>query len=43
MTKEQKEFENQKCECGHYRSTHNGIYKFCYHPDCKCIEFKIKI
>ena len=42
MQKEQKEFENQKCKCGHYRSTHAGIAKVCYNPDCDCIKFELQ-
>ncbi len=39
MSKEQKEFEKQKCVCGHYRSIHNGISGTCYYPNCDCIKF----
>ncbi len=43
MSKEQQDFENQKCVCGHYRSTHNGIEGLCYHPKCDCTQFELKI
>lgn len=42
MSKEQKEFENQKCVCGHRRFTHAGIDGVCYHPDCECMKFELK-
>lgn len=42
MSEEQKEIENQKCRCGHYRSTHNGIEGMCYHPSCDCNKFKLQ-
>ncbi len=41
MLKEHKKYENQKCKCGHYRSTHSEIIGLCYHPDCDCIKFEL--
>ncbi len=43
MTKKKiKDHENQKCECGHVKIYHQGINGACYHPKCKCINFRLK-
>ena len=40
--KKEKNRENRKCECGHEKIYHQGISGTCYHPKCKCVNFRLK-
>lgn len=41
MSKDQIEYENKMCVCGHPRRVHNGITGCCYRHNCKCVHFTL--
>ncbi len=42
VSKEQKAYNSQICKtCGHRREEHNGVDKWCYHPNCECESFMV--